>query len=378
MDSFDVAVIGLGAMGTAAAWHLADRGLRVVGLDRYAPPHHFGSSHGHSRIIRAAYFEGPAYVPLVQRAFERWVALESETGTRLLERCGALTIGPPDGTLVPGAAASARAHDLEHEIWSAADVRARVPALSVPDGLSAVWEPRAGFVRAEASIRAMLSAARRRGAAFVFDTQVTGWQRRDERILVATAAQDYEVRDVVVTAGPWLGEVLPALKLPLTVERAVQAWFRPPRAGAGHDPAHLPVFVIEGADRRLWYGLPDHGHGVKFARHHGGETTTADTVSRRVADEERAALGDEARAWLPALEETLDATVCLYTNTPDGHFVVGRHPREPRVVFASACSGHGFKFAPAIGEALADLTVDRTPRVDLSPFRADRFGTAPF
>jgi sarcosine oxidase len=373
VDSFDVAVVGLGAMGSAAAWHLADRGLQVVGLDRYTPPHHFGSSHGHSRIIRAAYFEGPAYVPLVQRAFELWTTLQAETGHRLLERCGGLTIGPPAGALVSGALASSRQHGLGHEVWTAAEARERVPALSIPEGLTAVWEPRAGFVRAEAGVQAMLAAARRRGAELVFETAVSGWRREGEVIRVATPAQDYDVRHVVVTAGPWMGQVLPLLKLPFVVERAIQGWFRPRRGSVRHDPGHLPVFVIEGADRRVWYGLPDHGYGVKFARHHSGDTTTADTVSRLVGDEERAALQREAVEWLPALEDAVDATVCLYTNTPDGHFVIDRHPDDPRVVFASACSGHGFKFAPAIGEALADLVTGRAPAVDLASFRVDRF-----
>ncbi len=373
VQSFDAAVVGLGAMGSAAAWHLARRGLRVIGVDRYTPPHHFGSSHGHARIIREAYFEGPAYVPLVQRAYELWAALGHEAGKRLLEPCGGLTIGPAGGTLVPGALASARQHELVHEVWTASEVRARAPALRVPDGLSAVWEPRAGFVRAEPAITAMLAEARRHGAELVFNTAVTGWHRDGASIRVATAAQDYDVRRLVVTAGPWLGGVLPLLKLPLTVERAVQAWLRPSSTGARHDPAHLPVFVIEGLDGRLWYGLPDDGHGVKFARHHSGEVTTADTVTRFVDGEERSALRQEAAVWLPDLEDPIDATVCLYTNTPDGHFVLDRDPADERVVFASACSGHGFKFAPAIGEILADMATGRTSAVDVSPFRAARF-----
>jgi sarcosine oxidase len=375
--SFDVAVIGLGAMGSAAAWHLARRGLQVIGLDRYAPPHHFGSSHGHSRIIREAYFEGSAYVPLVRRAYTLWAALEAEAGEHLLEICGGLTIGPADGTLVPGALASARQHGLAHELWTAAEVHARVPALVVPDGLSAVWEPRAGFIRAEPAVHALLAAARGRGAELVFDTTVSGWRREGEAIRLATAAQDYDVRHLVVTAGPWMGEVLPLVKLPLTVERAVQCWFRSSRESVQYGPARLPVFVIEDADhRRLWYGLPDEGYGVKFARHHSGDTTTADTVSRLVDDGERTVLRQEAIAWLPGLGEAIDATVCLYTNTPDLHFVIDRHPDDPSIVFASACSGHGFKFAPAVGEALADMVTGVATAVDLSPFRLDRFERA--
>jgi sarcosine oxidase len=373
MRPYDVAIVGLGAMGSAAAWHLARRGIRVVGLDRHSPPHSFGSTHGHSRIIREAYYEHPLYVPLVQRAYTLWHDLEREAGRHLLQPTGGLMIGHADGVLVQGAQQSARMHRLPCALWSAAQVRERVTALRVPDRFVALWEPRAAMLRPEAAVDAMIRSARRHGAEIVCDTAVTGWQPDGRGFVLATPARDYHATKVIVAAGAWVGHLLPHTKLPVTIERAVQFWFEPTADAAIHRPDRLPVFVVEWEPRRFFYGLPDHGHGVKVAEHHGGEPTGADTVRRVVDERERAAIRGLAREWLPGLGRLAEASVCLYTNTPDGHFVVDRLPRHPGVVVVSACSGHGFKFAPAIGEIVADLVTDRVPAFDLTPFRLSRF-----
>jgi sarcosine oxidase len=375
MPVFDVAIVGLGAMGSAAAWQLAQRGLRVVGLDRYAPPHHLGSSHGHSRIIRHAYFEHPQYVPMVQRADALWEELGQETGAPLLLRTGGVMVGIEGGTLVSGALNSARVHQLPHALWSAGELRDRVPALRAGDGMVALWEPRAGVLFPERGIRTMLDRARAAGATLVYDTAVTGWTTSGDGVTVATAVRDYRARRLILAAGPWMSQLLPRLGLPLTIERAVQFWFRPPDPANDCGPGRLPVFILQHADGQLLYGLPDTGHGVKIAQHHGGQTTSAETIRRLVDEEERALMRRLALEWVPgAAGPIVDATVCLYTNTPDGHFVLDRHPRHPSVILASACSGHGFKFAPAVGEILADLATDVPPRVDLAPFRVKRFG----
>jgi sarcosine oxidase len=373
MPDFDVAIVGLGAMGSAAAWHLARRGARIVGIDRYAPPHHFGSSHGHGRIIRHAYFEHPQYVPMVLRADALWEELERESGARLLLRTGGLMVGAEEGPLVAGALRSARAHELPHAVWSAADLRQRVPVLRPDDGMVALWEPRAGVLFPERSVQAMLDGARRRGATLVYDTAVSGWSVSNDGVTVATPVRDYQARQLILAAGPWMSELLPRLGLPLAIERAVQFWFRPAAPGAPCDPGHLPVFILEHGRSRLLYGLPDTGHGVKIAEHHAGATTSADAVRRRVDEHERQAIRDLAQRWVPgAAGPMVDATVCLYTNTPDGHFVLDTHPRYPSVVLASACSGHGFKFAPVVGEILADLATGGSPSFDLAPFSARR------
>jgi sarcosine oxidase len=374
MQSFDVAIVGLGAMGSAAAWHLAERGVRVLGLDRHTPPHHYGSSHGHARIIREAYFEHPQYVPLVRRAYELWETLAASSGTDLLTRTGGLMLGPPDGGLVSGAMRSAQSHQLPHALWTAAEVRERVPALNPGDDMVGLWEPRAGVLVPERCVDAMLRAAGARGAELLYETTVTGWEADSGGVTVATSAQDYRAARLVLAGGPWMAELLPTLRLPLTIERAVQHWFHPSGDEGLSRPDRLPIFMIEYARDRLLYGLPDTGRGVKIATHHEGERTTADTVRRRVDEDEQLEMEALVQQWLPRVAGPLtESTVCLYTNTPDRDFVLDYHPAHPRAIIASPCSGHGFKFASAVGEILADLAMERTPAFDLSPFRATRF-----
>jgi sarcosine oxidase len=370
---YDVAIIGLGAMGSAAAWHLARRGLRVIGFDLHTPPHPFGSTHGHSRIIREAYYEHPLYVPLVQRAYAIWREIEAESGESLLQVTGGVMIGAADSALVRGAEASTRQHQLPSALWPAHELRTRVPAFRMPDDFVAVWEPRAGMLRPEAAVETMLASARRHGAELLCDTPVTGWKHDDSSVIVATAAHDYRARRAIVTAGAWIGRLLPHTRLPVIVERAVQFWFDPGPDPDLHRPGRLPIFIVDAGGGQYFYGLPDQGHGVKLAAHHGGETTTADTVRRVVDERECEAMRAVARTWLPGLGRLVDQSVCLYTNTPDGHFVIDRVPDRPSVVLASPCSGHGFKFAPVIGEVLADMVMDRTPAFDLAPFRLSRF-----
>jgi len=369
---FDVAIVGLGAMGSAAAWHLARRGLRVLGIDRHHPPHHFGSSHGLTRIIREAYYESPEYVPLVRRAYALWDELSAAAGTSLIQRVGGLMIGPPDSQVVQGASASARLHRIAAASWPADAIRDHVPALAPAPDMVGLWEPGAGVVFPERAIEFMLADARQRGATLLFDTIVTGWAVDRAGVRVATAVQDYRAARLVVAAGPWISSLLPDLGVQFTVERAVQHWFTPADP-AICTPDRLPVFIMEYAPGRLLYGLPDLGDGVKTALHHGGEITTADAVRRTVSEDERTAMRGLVLQWAPGAAGRLhNSTVCLYTNTVDGHFLLDRHPSHPNVLLASACSGHGFKFAPAVGEVLADLATDREPRVDISTFRLAR------
>ena len=374
MTSYDVAIVGLGAMGSAAAWQLSARGLRVLGLDRYTPPHHFGSSHGHARIIREAYFEHPQYVPFVQRAYRLWDALAAATGVDLVRRTGGLMIGREDGPLVTGARRSAQLHHLPCELWSAAGVSERVPALSPDAEMVALWEPRAGVLVPERAVDAMLDVARAAGTELVYDTIVTGWTAGPDGVTLATRTQDFHAARAIMAAGPWMTDLLPTLSLPLVIERAVQHWFRP-AAPELCGPDRLPIFMLEYERDRLMYGLPDTGRGVKVATHHQGERTTADTVRRQVDEDERLDMQALVDRWLPRVAGPLtEGTVCMYTNTPDHDFILDYHPADRRIVLASPCSGHGFKFAAAVGEALADLVTDRQPAIDLSPFRVERFG----
>ncbi|MFN2317240.1 MAG: N-methyl-L-tryptophan oxidase [Gemmatimonadales bacterium] len=371
---FDIAIAGLGAMGSAAAWQLASRGQRVIGFDRFRPPHSLGSSTGRSRIIREAYWESPAYVPIVRRAYELWSVLEQRSGSPLLQRTGGLVIGPEDGALVAGAIASARAHAVPYEVLTAADVRRRFPALQPDDALVGVLEPRAGVLAPEAAIAAMLAAASGEGAELHYDEPVLSWEPAGDGVLVQTARGEYSARRLVLATGAWMATELPGIRLPLLVQRQVMFWMRPSGDPAIFLPSTMPVWLWETREGPLWYGFPDLGDGPKVAQHQGGAVTTAEKLDRVVSESDSEPCLAFLESALPALSGGItDAQVCMYTNTPDEHFILDRHPDCPAVLLASPCSGHGFKFAPAIGEILADLAMDRPPAFDLAPFTLSRF-----
>jgi sarcosine oxidase len=354
--AFDVTVVGLGVMGSAVAWQLARRGLRVLGLEQFAPAHDRGSSHGLTRVIRQAYFEDPAYVPLVLRAYELWGELERETGRKLLMKMPALMIGQPESPVVRGSLQSAQTHGLKHRFLSTSDLRTRFPFMNFLDNEVALEEFDAGILFAEDAVLAFQESAERHGAELRFNTVAS----------VDAAATS----TVVLSAGSWVQKIVPAL--PLKVERQVVFWFEP------KSPAPVPLFVWERGES-VFYSLPDAGgHGVKTAFHHGGEITSADSVSREVTFSEMDQMRGMLEATVPTLNGTLmKTTTCLYTNTPDGHFAIGFLPGDPGTLVVSPCSGHGFKFAPVIGEIAADLLIDllidgRTSHpIDL--FRLDRF-----
>jgi sarcosine oxidase len=378
---YDAIVVGLGGLGSAAAFHLARRGRRVLGLDAFAPGHTQGSSHGESRIIRQAYHEHPDYVPLLLRAYELWDALQQESGTELLRITGGIFVGPPDCAPVAGALESARRHGLPHEVLDSPAIRRRVPVLRPSEADVGVFEPRAGVLFPERCIAAHLRLAEAAGADLRFDQPVRAWAPLDggEAVEVETDAGRYRAGRVVVTAGAWLGKVLSDLRLPLRPERNVVVWLSPRETPDLFESDRFPIFMwdlggnraaphetpsrpSEGydADRlegEIFYGLPHlERPGVKVGRHHSGDWCDPDTVSRAVRPEDAAPVrGFVARA-IPALDGPVaDAVACLYTNTPDGHFVVDRHPHLPAVLFAGGTSGHGFKFSSVIGEILADL-----------------------
>jgi sarcosine oxidase len=366
----DVVVAGLGAMGSAAARVLARRGLRVVGLDRFHPPHTLGSTHGRSRIIREAYFEHPAYVPLVQRAYTLWRELEAESQRALLRITGGLMIGPPGGPVLEGARLSARTHGLPHEELSPDEVRRRFPGFAPDAGTIGLLEPRAGVLFPEACIEAALDGAARAGAELRYDEEVTGWTAdAGGDVRVTSTRESWSAAHLVLAAGAWLPRLRPAL--PLTVERNVMFWFST-GAPALFTPDACPIALWEFGGGRLFYTLPDFGDGFKAAIHHDGETTDPDRVRRDVTPEDEAEIRAPLGRFVPAAGAVREARVCLYTNTPDQHFLIDRDPDQPRVWIVSPCSGHGFKFASAIGEVVADLVTEGRSRFDLTPFAMSR------
>ncbi len=354
----DVIVIGAGSMGSAVLWRLATRGADVLGIDRFEPGHDRGSGHGESRMIRTAYFEHPSYVPLVQASWRLWRELERATGTDLLTRTGALMLGPPGGPLVKGALAAAAEHRLPHTVLDRAALAERFPQHPLDPGEVGVFEPEAGVLRPEAAIRAMADAATAAGARLATDRVVEAIEPSEAGVVVHSGGRELTARYAVVCAGAWTPELLPQLRQLLRVERQVPMWFPATNPG-DYAPARFPVFVRELADGFV-YGVPAmDGRTVKLGRHHGGVITTADTVDRTVQATDIEALAPVVRRLLPGLDpDPVRAAVCLYTNSPDGHFVVGALPGWPNLTLVSACSGHGFKFAPAIGEVVADLVLD--------------------
>lgn len=369
MEHHDVAVLGLGVNGAATVHELARRGVDVVGIDMTAPPNSLGSSNGRTRIIREAYFEHPVYVPLVQRAYELWSELEELTGTVLYRRTGGVSAGPPDGVLVRGALASAREHALEHEVLDADELRRRFPALLPDANHIGIVEPRAGVLLVEPCIRTLLTLAVGYGATLHTDRKVTAWRVDGGDVAISTSGGTLRARHLVIAAGAWLNPVLAMdasddarapLQLPVTVERQAPHLFTPAAGtGAKFSAAACPVTLLEYAAGRWLYTLPDVGHGIKAGIHHEGTITTADTVDREVTTHDERLIRRALDHWMPgAADRIADAEVCLYTNTPDGHFLIDHHPTHDNVLLLSACSGHGFKFGPAVGELAADLVMD--------------------
>jgi sarcosine oxidase len=373
MRPYDVAIVGLGAIGSASAWQVARRGRRLVGFDKFHPPHTMGSSTGKTRIIREAYWESPFYVPIVRRAYELWDELEMRSGKHLLTRTGGLVLGDPGGPLVSGAVKSSRAHDVPYEELTAAQVRKRYPAFRPRDGLVGIVEPRAGVLIPEDSIAAMLEQAASNTAELHYDEAVLSWKPDGEGYELRTAKGTYRAAQVILSAGAWMATELPGITLPLTVARQLLFWMEPAGGRAMFAADRFPIWLWDTDDGRAFYGFPDFGDGPKAARHHGGPDTTADTVRREIRPEEANEVLEFLKWAMPDHHGPVTSSgVCMYTNTPDEHFLIDRHPEHRGVWIASPCSGHGFKFSPAIGEALADLVEGKALRFALDPFRFRR------
>jgi sarcosine oxidase len=374
-DTYDVIVVGLGAMGSAAALHLARRGRRVLGLERFTPAHDRGSSHGNSRIIRQAYFEDPAYVPLVLRSYELWREAERAAEVELLTITGALMIGAPGSEAVEGSLRSARQWGLDHEVLDAASLARRFPTFAPDPGTVAVFEPGAGVLRPELAVSTLLRLAAEAGAELRFSEPALGWAGGGD-VSVTTAGGTVRADRLVVCPGAWAPDLLADLGVPLTVERQVQFWFEPAGDVEAFGPGRFPVWLWDDGDR-MFYGLPaidGAAGGVKAAWHRAGQRCDPDALDRAVSAGEVDEIRETVRRRVPLLPgRFLRGVPCMYTNTPDEHFVLGFHPRHPQVVVACGFCGHGFKFAPVIGEIVADLLVDGTTAHPVGLFDPRRF-----
>ncbi len=380
--TYDVIVVGLGAMGSAALYHLARQNLarqnvRVLGLERFEPGHDRGSSHGRTRIIRHGYFEHPSYVPLVRRAATLWRDLERQSGQSLMTVTGIVEIGTPDSTLVKGTLAASREHQLAHEVLSARELMKRYPAFRIPQDFVAVLQPDGGFVQAEASIRAHLRLAAAAGADLRTGERVRAIEQTNNGVRIKTERGVLEANTVIVSAGAWTRSLLPDVKLPLQITRQVLLWVRPSQPDLFRT-GWFPVFMIE-SEAGIHYGFPLHDDdGLKIAKHHhAGEIVEPDTYNRTISATDETSILTPIHRFLPASAGPIVAAkTCIYTMTPDEDFVIDRAPGHDRIIVASPCSGHGFKFAPAIGEALAELALTGRSTSDLSRFRINRFASA--
>jgi sarcosine oxidase len=371
--TYDVVVAGLGAMGSAAAAHLAARGLRVLGLERFELGHDRGSSHGLTRIIRLAYFEHPAYVPLLRRAYELWRELERSAGERLLHVTGGLDVGAEGSRVFEGSLLSCRAHELPHEVLDAAALTARFPAWAPAAGVRAVLQPEGGFLLPERCIAAHAARAAAAGAELRCGERLREWQAAGGRVRVRTDRGSYEAGQIVLAAGAWMGRLVPELARRLAPERQVLGWFAIAERGR-FAPERFPVFVME-ADEGQFYGFPEFGvPGFKIGKyHHLEEPADPDALDRDCRPADEAALRAAVARYFPAADgELLQAAVCMFTNTADEQFVIDRHPGAPEALLVSACSGHGFKFASVVGEIVADLVERDRTRHDIGLFRLAR------
>jgi sarcosine oxidase len=354
----DVIVIGLGAMGGAAFRSLAARGLRVIGIEQFSVAHALGSSHGETRIIRKAYFEHPDYVPLLRKSYELWAELEAAVGRRLYHETGLLLAGPVDGEAVPGARLAAKLHGIAIEDLTSAEIERRFPWMQLPAGAECVYEPEAGFLEVERCVESQIRDGERLGGQACCDERVIDWATNGSTVRIITDKARYEANSLVICAGPWAARLLIDLQIPLEVVRKSVMWFR----SQGTAPAPSCGFFVE-REGRAFYGVPSLETGVtKLAEHTGGEQVDPDGVDRELRDDDLQPVQDFGRAVLKGLEaDPIRASVCMYTLTPDRHFIIDRHPDSANVAFACGFSGHGFKFAPVVGESLADLvTAGRT------------------
>jgi sarcosine oxidase len=370
----DTIVIGLGADGSAAAARLAQRGARVLGLEAFARGHTNGSSGGLTRVIRLAYYEHPDYVPLLKRAWELWRELEGSTGTELLRQTGGVYVGPRGGELVGGSLRSAREHSLDHELLDPAALRARLPMFRFDPDWWGLAEATAGYLAPERAIAAHLQLAERHGADLRFNERVLSWAKDGDGARVTTERGSYRAAKVVIAAGAWNARLLPALAPLLQVKRVPLYWFEPVAERSALE--RLPVYIVDSGQGHGCYGFPYLAEqGLKIAVHGAGTPADPDTVDREAHPADEAPIREFIRARLPAADGPVRMTkICMYTVTPDEHFIVDQ---EGPVTYASACSGHGFKFASVMGEILADLALEGRTRHPIGFLSAARFATAP-
>ena len=373
--TYDVAIAGLGGIGSAIAAQCAARGASVIGLEQFGPAHDRGSSHGRSRMIRQAYFEDASYVPLVLRSYELWRKLEEQSRETLLRITGVLSVGREDSEIISGTRRSSARHELALKEWSRQQVQGRYPSLQLLQDEVALFEPDGGVLDPEGAVRAHLKMAQAAGADLRFETTMRSWEGEGDHIqLRLVDGTQLSARTLILSLGPWFKETLQTLGVSLRVQRNVQAWFSP--ATHDYDADRFPAFLLDRAGLPApLYGFPDFGDGIKVAFHGLGQLTTADELDREVnMARDVTPIAQIMESWIPGGAKTFrEAKPCMYSLTPDGNFVIDRHPEHPNVILCGGFSGHGFKFAPVIGEIAADLSLEGGSRHRIDFLSLKRF-----
>lgn len=373
--AYDVIVVGVGSMGAATCMSLAQRGARVLGLEQFDIPHRMGAHHGHSRMVRQAYFEHSDYVPLLRHALRYWERLHEASDVPILQRTGGLYMGRPDGAIVSGSAAASRQHGLDHELLDRRALADRYPQFHVPEDFGALFEAAAGIVFPEHAVSVQVDRALRCGAEIRAREAVVDWKGNGAGVTVRTGRSAYVADRVIFTAGAWTSRLVRDLGFPLTVTRQTLVWLWP--AATDHfETKNCPVWLIELEPAIGYYGMPllRHPPGVKVALHRAGETVDPDQVCREVSREELRPLLDFVAKYLPdAAGSVLSSQVCLYTHSPDSHFIIDSHPERPQAWLACGFSGHGFKFCGVVGEALADFAMTGRTELPVEFLGAGRF-----
>jgi sarcosine oxidase len=378
VPTHDIIVLGCGAMGAAATLECAKRNLRVLAVDRAGVPNTASSHHGVTRLFRMSTFEHPAYVPLLREARADWDRLSADAACDLFERTGMLLAGPPAAAAVNDSIKACIDNVIDHEILDATEIHRRFPIFDVPPDYRALWEPGAGCLACERAIETMAAGARARGATILEHTPVRSWSATNDAVTIRTDDADHHAAALIITAGPWMPDLLARdLAIELTVTRQVQFWLDPPPDRPATPPEHPTWAFDEPSGFTFAFPLVHADTGCKTCRHLEPAPTTPDSIDRTITDADLAPIRAFLQRNAPALDTPVQrSSVCMYTQSPDSVFIVDRHPTHPNVAFACAFTGHGFKFAPVVGRALADLAIDARSELPIQPFSCARFARA--
>ena len=372
-NTSDVIIIGLGAMGSATSMFLSHNGIKVIGFDSYSPPHEFGSSLGHTRVIREAYHEGTTYVPIVQRAYEIWFEMNENSKVPIIETYGGLLIGPKTGD-IENALKSANKYDIPIKKMTSDEISQKFSVLNPPKEYIGLLESRGGAVFVENSINHMLNTALNNGSIHKYNERVVRWSKKSNYYLVETNLGNYKAEKLVFSSGAWITKLIPTLKLPIKIERQVLFWFSPRKNPDKFKSINMPNSGWDLDNGLSFYTMPNlENRGFKVAMHHNGEFVDPDTLIRESNDSDLKMVRDFLEEYIPdGNGELIDSKVCMYTDTPDQDFLIDSHPDDENIIICSPCSGHGFKFTPAIGEICSSLIINNSTNFDLDKFSLER------